>query len=183
MHGIRREVLLAQARAARLPLEEVAIHVGGGDEAYSAAMAAGLGRLRALWPALGTVAFGDLFLEDVRAWREERLARAGWAGRFPLWGRDTAALAAEVWALGFRATVCCVDTTQLDLSFAGRAYGPDLVAALPAGADPCAERGEFHTCVWDGPIFTAPLRLDHGETVLRDARFAFTDLLLHETAP
>ena len=178
MHGIRREVLHAQAAAIGLPVEEVPIHAGDGDEQYSEAMAAALGRLGARWPSLRTVAFGDLFLADVRAWREDRLSTVGWRGHFPLWGRDTAALAEEVLALGFRTTICCVDTTQLPLSFAGREYDRALLAELPAGVDPCAERGEFHTCVHAGPIFRRPLTLRRGEVVLRDGRFGFCDLAL-----
>lgn len=178
MHGIRREVLVAQAGAAGLPLETVGIRAGGDDEAYSRAMANGLERLAARWPGLRTMAFGDLFLEDVRAWREERLARVGWEGRFPLWGRNTAELAQEVWALGFRTTICCVDTAQLAATFAGREYDPELLRELPAGVDPCAERGEFHTCVHAGPVFAHPLTLVRGEVVLRDQRFAFCDLML-----
>jgi uncharacterized protein (TIGR00290 family) len=178
MHGIRREVLHAQAAATGLPVEEVPIHAGGGDESYSAAMAEALGRLGARWPTLRSVAFGDLFLADVRAWREERLAEVGWRGRFPLWGRDTAELAREVIALGFRTTICCVDTEQLPIGFAGREYDAALLAQLPAGVDPCAERGEFHTCVHAGPIFRRPLTLRRGEVVLREGRFGFCDLAL-----
>jgi len=178
MHGIRREVLHAQAEAVGLPLEEVPIRAGGDDEHYSAAMSAGLDRLGARYPWLRTVAFGDLFLEDVRKWREERLARIEWRGHFPLWGRDTSELAREVLALGFRTTICCVDTQQLGIGFAGREYGAELLADLPAGVDPCAERGEFHTCVHAGPVFRAPLRLRKGGVVLRDERFAFCDLTL-----
>ena len=143
MHGIRREVLDAQAETIGLPLEVVPIRAGEGDAGYSIAMAAALGRLQGRWPGLRRVAFGDLFLADVRAWREARLAEAGWEGVFPLWGRDTAALAREVWELGFRTSICCVDTQQLPASFVGREYGPDLLAELPPEVDPCAERGEI----------------------------------------
>ena len=178
MHGIRREVLLAQARATGLPVEIVGIRAGGDDEAYSRAMSGGLERLAARWPGLRTMAFGDLFLEDVRAWREGRLARAGWEGAFPLWGRNTTELAREVWVLGFRTTICCVDTTQLAATFAGREYDPVLLRELPPTVDPCAERGEFHTCVHAGPVFSRPLTLVRGEVVLREGRFAFCDLSL-----
>jgi uncharacterized protein (TIGR00290 family) len=178
MHGIRRDVLQAQAQATGLPLEEVLIRVGCVDDDYSAAMARALDRLGARHPGLRTVAFGDLFLEDVREWRVGRLAQIGWEGAFPLWGRDTAELAREVFAVGFRTTVCCVDTQQLPIEFAGREYGPELLADLPEGVDPCAERGEFHTCVHAGPVFREPLRLRKGAVVLRDERFAFCDLTL-----
>jgi uncharacterized protein (TIGR00290 family) len=178
MHGIRRAVVEAQAVEVGLPLEEVPITAGGDDESYSLAMASALGRLGGRYAGLRTVAFGDLFLEDVRSWREERLARAGWRGTFPLWGRNTADLAEEVLALGFRTTVCCVDTQQLPIGFAGREYDLTLLADLPPGVDPCAERGEFHTCVHAGPIFRRPLLLTKGEVVLRDGRFGFCDLFL-----
>lgn len=180
MHGIRREVLEAQARATGLPLEIVPIRAGEGDVGYATAMAAGLDRLHSRWPGLRAVAFGDLFLEEVRAWREERLSAIGWRGIFPLWGRETAALAREVLALGFRTTICCVDTDQLPMTFAGREYDATLLADLPPGVDPCAERGEFHTCVHAGPVFQAPIPLRAGAVVLRDARFAFCDLHLME---
>lgn len=178
MHGIRREILEAQAAATGLPLEVASIRVGEDDAGYSAAMTDALARLAARWPELRTVAFVDLFLTDVRAWREERLARIGWTARFPLWGRPTAALAREVLALGFRTRICCVDTRQLSGGFAGREYDAALLAELPATVDPCAERGEFHTCVYAGPIFRAPLALRAGEVVLRDDRFAFCDFAL-----
>lgn len=178
MHGIRREVLRAQAAEVGLPVEEVRIQAGGTDEDYSRSMAVSLELLRARHPGLRTVAFGDLFLEDVRNWREEQLARAGWQGHFPLWGRDTRELAQEVLALGFRTTICCVDTRQLPIEFAGRAYDHALLEALSPEVDPCAERGEFHTCVHAGPIFRRPLALHRGDIVLRDGRFGFCDLLL-----
>jgi diphthamide synthase (EF-2-diphthine--ammonia ligase) len=121
------------------------------------------------------VAFGDLFLEDLRAWRVANLARIGWDVVTPLFGSDTAALAREMQAGGLRAALCCVDATQLDAGFAGRDFDATLLRDLPAGVDPCGENGEFHTCVHAGPMFAAPLRLARGETVLRDERFAYTD--------
>lgn len=178
MHGIRREVLLAQAEAIGLPVEIVGIRVGADDRAYADAMAAGLGRLRNRWPGLETMAFGDIFLADVREWREARLAEAGWRGLFPLWGGRSRELAEDVTDLGICATICCVDTQQLGAEFAGREYDTALLKELPAGVDPCAERGEFHTCVHAGPLFRAPLRLQKGGVVLRDGRFAFCDLTL-----
>jgi diphthamide synthase (EF-2-diphthine--ammonia ligase) len=105
-------------------------------------------------------------------------ARLGWKPLFPLFGSDTAALAGEMIAGGLRATVCCVDTQQLDADFGGRAFDPDLLDALPANIDPCGENGEFHTCVSAGPMFGRPLQLERGETVLRDGRFSYTDFLL-----
>jgi uncharacterized protein (TIGR00290 family) len=165
MHGIRIALLETQARAAGLPLVQVRIPPRCPDEVYDARMAA-------VAPRFDAVAFGDLFLEDVRAYREERLARAGARALFPLWGEDTAVLARRFLVDGFRATLCCVDPRRLDASFAGSSFDPD---ALPAGVDPCGENGEFHTFVHAGPVFAAPIEVEVGERVDRDG-FVFCDL-------
>ena len=178
MQGIRRDVLHAQARAAGLPLVEAWIPQAAGNDAYVASFAEALERARARWPGLAHIAYGDLLLADIRAWRESLCARLGWTPLFPLFGSDTARLARDMLEGGLRAALCCVDTTQLDARFAGRAFDESLLRDLPAGIDPCGERGEFHTCVSAGPMFTAPLLLERGDTVLRDGRFAYTDFLL-----
>ncbi|TBR11381.1 MAG: ATP-binding protein [Lysobacter sp.] len=178
MHGIRRDLLHAQALAAGLPLIEAMIPPQCDNAAYEAAFAAALSTARLRWPGLDTIAFGDLFLADVRAWREASCARLGWHIETPLFGVDTSRLARRMIEGGLRATLCCVDTQQLDGSFSGAGFNLDLLAALPANCDPCGENGEFHTCVTDGPMFTQPLKVVTGEQVLRDARFAYTDLLL-----
>jgi uncharacterized protein (TIGR00290 family) len=178
MQGIRREVLVAQARAAGLPLLEAVIPASCANADYEAAMSAAMANAAARWPDLRTVAFGDLFLEDIRAYRVANLARIGWEAMTPLFGSDTAMLAREMIAGGLRAALCCVDTTQLDARFAGRDFDESLLADLPASVDPCGENGEFHTCVGDGPMFAHPLALERGDTVLRDNRFAYTDHLL-----
>ncbi|HWU71198.1 MAG TPA: ATP-binding protein [Pseudoxanthomonas sp.] len=178
LQGIRRDVLLAQARAARLPLLEAAIPANCRNEDYESAMSTALADAATRWPELRTVAFGDLFLEDIRAWRVRNLARIGWEAITPLFGRDTARLAREMIEGGLRATLCCVDTQQLDARFAGRTFDAALLDALPANVDPCGENGEFHTCVEAGPMFDAPLALAQGETTLRDGRFACTDFTL-----
>lgn len=178
MQGIRRDVLHAQARAAGLPVIEAMIPAQCVNDEYEAAMAAALQEAGERWPDLRTMAFGDLFLEDIRAYRERNLARVGWDVVTPLFGSDTAALARAMIAGGLRAHLCCVDNQQLDARFAGRAFDASLLDELPAGVDPCGENGEFHTCVWDGPMFSAPLAIESGETVLRDGRFAYTDFLL-----
>ena len=175
MQGIRREVLHAQARAASLPLMATDIPARCANDDYERAMADALAQAARRWPGLRTVAFGDLLLEDVRAYRERNLARTGWDLLTPLFGRDTAALAREMIRGGLRARLCCVDTRQLDAGFAGAAFDDALLDALPAGVDRCGENGEFHTCVEAGPMFDAPLALVRGETVLREGRFAFTD--------
>ena len=125
--------------------------------------------------------FGDLFLEDIRAYREEKLARAEMIGIFPLWKRDTALLASEMIASGIVAHLVCLDPRKLDRRFAGRKFDLDLLAELPAGVDPCGENGEFHTFVSAGPMFTAPIPVRPGEVVVRDG-FAFADLLPEEFA-
>lgn len=178
MQGIRVEVLHAQAAAAGLPVIEARIPQQADNTIYEARFATSLVQARERWPDLCTIAFGDLFLADIRAWREDFCARLDWAPLFPLFGADTAALARRMQAGGLRADLCCVDTSQLDASFAGHAFDAGLLAALPAGIDPCGERGEFHTCVSAGPMFAAPLDLVQGETVLRDGRFAYTDFSL-----
>lgn len=182
MQGVRREVLHAQARAAGLPLIEAAIPAQCANADYEQAMADALALAAARWPGLCTVAFGDLLLEDIRAYRVHSLARIGWKALTPLFGRDTAALAREMIVGGLHADLCCVDTRQLDIGFAGRAFDAALLADLPADADPCGENGEFHTCVHAGPMFSAPLPLARGATELRDGRFAFTDFALVEDA-
>lgn len=180
MHGIRRDVLHAQADAAGLPLVEARLPRDADNATYEAAFAAALDEARIRWPGLRRIAFGDLYLADVRGYREALCARLEWEPVFPIWGvqDDTAKLARRMIAAGLRATLCCIDTRQLDAGFSGREFDHDLMAALPTAADPCGERGEFHTCVHAGPMFRAPLALSKGETVLRDGRFSFTDLTL-----
>ncbi|MBD7987719.1 adenine nucleotide alpha hydrolase [Luteimonas sp. Sa2BVA3] len=178
MQGLRVEVLRAQAAAAGLPLLESRIPQDCDNARYEAAFAATLREARARWPGIDRIAFGDLLLADIRAWREALCARLGWTALFPLFGADTAALARDMLAGGLRASLCCVDTRQLDAAFAGRDFDAGLLASLPEGVDPCGERGEFHTCVADGPMFAAPLRLERGDTLLRDGRFAYTDFRL-----
>jgi uncharacterized protein (TIGR00290 family) len=175
IHGVRRELLHAQAAALGLPLVEVGIPTDCPNELYEERMAAALES-----PELADAdvfAFADLFLVDIRAYREERLARIGKEAIFPVWGRDTAALAREFIDAGFGATLAVVDTEQIDASFVGRRFDAELLDDLPEGADPCGENGEFHTFVDSGPIFDAPIRVALGE--LRDeGRFVYRDLLL-----
>jgi uncharacterized protein (TIGR00290 family) len=173
MHGVRTELVRAQAAAAGLPLVEVGIPAACVNAVYEERMAAVLASPPL--DAAATMAFADLYLEDIRAYREERLGSIGRAATFPLWGRDTAALAERFVAAGFEATLVCVDPRALDSSFAGRRFDAALLADLPAGVDPCGENGEFHTFVHAGPIFAAPIAVEFGATVERDG-FVFTDL-------
>lgn len=176
IHGVRRELLRRQAAALGLPLHEFELQPASSNEAYDTALAAALGELRARFGAT-RVAYGDLFLEEIRRYREERVSALGFEAVFPLWGRDTALLAREFVERGFQARLVCVDTRQLDASFAGRAYGARLLADLPETVDPCGENGEFHTFVSAGPGFSSPVAYDVGEVVMRLERFAYCDLI------
>jgi uncharacterized protein (TIGR00290 family) len=183
MQGVRREVLLAQASACGLPLLEARLPADCGNDVYEAVMARALAEAGERWPGLRTAAFGDLLLEDLRAWRQAQCARADWDILTPLFGADTAQLARDMLDGGLRARLCCVDTQQLDLTFAGRDFDAALLDDLPGGVDCCGENGEFHTCVLAGPMFTAPLGIQRGDTFLRGSRFAYTDFLLDPTPP
>lgn len=178
MHGIRRDVLHAQAAALGLPVIAARLPPHADNAIYETAFAAALAAARTRWPQLRHIAFGDLLLADIRAYRDALCARLDWTPLYPLFGRDTAVLARDMLAGGLRATLCCVDTQQLAATFSGREFDAALLAELPATVDPCGENGEFHTCIHAGPMFARPLRLVRGETLLRDARFAFTDLQL-----
>jgi uncharacterized protein (TIGR00290 family) len=177
IHGVRRSLLEAQARSLALPLFEVTLDAVSSNEAYEAAFRRAVEELQRVYPDLRHLAFGDLFLDDVRAYRERLLATVGTEAVFPLWGIDTAALARRFVADGYRAHLVCADTQQIAAHFAGWAFDEALLAALPSSADPCGERGEFHTFVWDGPIFAEPVPVTLGELVLREERFAYRDLL------
>jgi len=174
MHAVRRTLLLAQAEAAGLPLHVAEIPSPCPNEVYEQAMAEALAQ--AIARGVSGVAFGDLFLEDVRRYREERMQPTGLQLLFPLWGRPTRPLAEEMIASGLRARLTCVDPRKLDRSFAGREFGDELLRDLPPGVDPCGEYGEFHSFAWDGPMFRRPLGVKGGEVVERDG-FVFADLL------
>jgi uncharacterized protein (TIGR00290 family) len=174
MHGVRSSVLREQARAARLPLMTVPLPHSCSNEIYERRMATAVAD--ALSHGYTHVAFGDLFLEDVRRYREERLGGTGLQPLFPLWGLPTASLAREMIAAGVEARITCIDTRVLSRDFAGRPFDLDLLAALPPGVDPCGERGEFHTCVLAGPMFDARIDVQVGEIVDRED-FVFADLV------
>lgn len=175
MQGIRRDVLHAQAHAAGLPVLESWIPQQADNDSYEAAFAGALHEAEHRWPGIHDIAFGDLFLADVRDWRIALCARHGWQVHTPLFGADTAEIARTMIANGLRAGLCCVDTQQLDSGFAGRDFDLTLLEALPESVDPCGERGEFHTCVHAGPMFNRPIPVRRGETVIRDGRFAYSD--------
>jgi uncharacterized protein (TIGR00290 family) len=172
MHGTRRTVLEAQARAAELPLWIVPLPWPCSNEVYEQRMAEVC--KRAIEERIDAIAFGDLFLPDVRAYRENQLKNTGLEPLFPLWQIPTDELASEMIAGGLRARLSCVDTKQLPAEFAGREFDSSLLSDLPREVDPCGERGEFHTCVYAGPMFTATLPIATGEIVDRDG-FVFAD--------
>jgi uncharacterized protein (TIGR00290 family) len=174
MHGVREELLLAQLAAAELPPTLVRIPFPCPNEVYEARMAAALAAAKDA--GVTQVIFGDLFLEDVRAYREQKLSGTGITPRFPLWKRPTPALAREMIAAGVETYLTCVDLKQLAKRFAGRRLDHTLLAELPAGADPCGENGEFHTFVAAGPMLKGRIAVAVGETVERDG-FAYADLV------
>lgn len=174
MHGVRNALLEAQAEAAGLSLWKIPLPWPCPNEAYEALMAQACARAAA--EGIEAMAFGDLFLEDVRDYRIQKLAGTGLEPLFPLWGSDTAALARQMVGEGLKATLTCVDPRALDAGFAGRDFDLQLLADLPPGVDPCGERGEFHSFAWDGPMFRHPVPAARGEVVERDG-FVFADLV------
>lgn len=175
IHGVRRELLEAQAVAVGVRLQTVEVAARCNNEDYENALGAALQNLRE--QGIMRVAAGDLFLQDVRDYREALLARHDMKALFPLWNRDTTVLANEFIDVGFEAILSCVDTQQLGASFVGRAFDAQLLRDLPDSVDSCGENGEFHTFVWNGPGFSQPVSCRRGEVILREERFTFCDLL------
>lgn len=174
MHGVRRELLVQQAEALGLPLHEVRISPQCDNAIYEARMEEAL---RVHYDqGVRRVAFGDIFLEDLRAYRERNLARAGMEALFPIWRRDTRESFLELVSAGFRAVVVCLDGKVLPAKLAGRVLDESFLEDLPPGVDPCGENGEFHTFVFDGPTFREPVRFSTGETIERDG-FFYVDLI------
>jgi len=174
MHGVRQVLLAEQAASLGCPLEKVLISKNGSNEDYESAMRRVLEKYEA--EGIGAVVFGDIFLEDLRNYRQSNLEKIGMKGLFPIWKRQTTELANTFIDLGFKAVVTCVDSNFLDGKFAGREYDSQFLAELPDGVDPCGENGEFHSFVYDGPIFDKPISHTKGEIVLRDERFWYGDL-------
>jgi uncharacterized protein (TIGR00290 family) len=179
MHAVRESLLETQAAAAGLPLVKVPIPSPCPNEVYEQAMSDAMTRARA--EGVRHIIFGDLFLEDVRAYREQQLVGCGMTPVFPLWGRDTRQLAEEMIAGGLLAYLTCVDPRRLDRTFAGRRFDANLLGVLPCDVDPCGENGEFHTFANAGPMFRAEVPVSVGEIVERDG-FVFADLLLRTIA-
>ena len=180
MHGVRRSLVHAQAESLGIPLAEVAVPPESSNEVYERAMGREFDRRRAA--GIRRIAFGDIFLADLREYRERQLARHGLKAIFPLWQRPTARLARSFIRDGFEAVTVCVSLSMLDASFVGRPFDADFLADLPESADPCGENGEFHTFVSAGPIFPRPIPVTRGEVVERDG-FAFCDLGRRSDAP
>jgi uncharacterized protein (TIGR00290 family) len=174
MHGVREELLETQARSASQQLEKVMIPYPCPNVVYEERMKESLTRW--MKKEVSHVVFGDLFLEDIRRYREQKLAQLGLIPVFPLWGKDTASLAREMLKVGFRAVITCVDPKKLDRKFAGREFDHSLLTDLPKSVDPCGENGEFHTFVYDGPIFKERISVRVGEVVDRDG-FQFADII------
>ncbi len=174
MHGVRCSLLERQAISLGIPLQRIVISKGASNEEYEAKMGEAFAEYRDR--GINTVVFGDLFLEEIRAYRERLLAKHKMVGVYPVWGRDTSRLIRDFMASGFKAVVVCVDPAKLDSSFVGRNIDEEFLSRLPAHIDPCGENGEFHTFVFDGPIFRDRVRFSLGEVVFRDL-FWFCDLL------
>lgn len=178
MHGVREALLDAQAESIGLPLDKVKLSEHPSNEEYEQKMRIALEDFKA--QGIRHVAFGDLFLEDIRQYRLDNMRKVDMECVFPLWHKPTDQLAREFIALGFKAVLCCVDEQQLSGEFAGREYDAALLGALPATVDPCGEHGEFHTFVYAGPVFRRPIAFRRGERVRRDERFHFCDLISAE---
>ena len=174
MHGVRRELLHRQAAALGLPIDEAWICQGASNAEYEQEMGRQFAEYRER--GIGTIAFGDIFLEDLRVYRERTLAKLGMQAIFPIWKRDTGELIETFLNRGFRSITCCIDTGKLPETFVGRQIDRDFLRELPEGVDPCGENGEFHSFAWAGPLFAEPIPVRLGETIRRDS-FLFCDLL------
>ena len=175
MHGVRRSLLEQQAASLGLPVEKIYISQKSSNEEYEEKMKEKLLYYKNL--GVGSVLIGDIFLEDLRRYREEKLAEIGMNGIFPIWKKDTTKLAHSFIELGFKAIITCIDSLVLDRKFVGREFDQQFLSELPAGIDPCGENGEFHSFVYDGSIFQRPIAHQKGQVVLREDRFYFCDLL------
>jgi len=175
MHGVRSILLERQANSLGVPIEKVYISKNSSNEEYEASMREVLQKY--LTFGVSSVVFGDIFLDDLRKYREDNLSKIGMKAVFPIWKRDTTELAHEFIDLGFKAVITCVDSNVLDKIFIGRLFDEQFLSELPANVDPCGENGEFHSFVYDGPIFQKKVSYVKGEVVLRDSRFWYCDLI------
>ena len=175
MHGIRKILLEHQADSIGLPLEKIFISHKASNEEYESKFSELVLEYKKM--GIGSVAFGDIFLQDIRTYREDFLRGLGMTGLFPLWGNNSIDLANTFIGSGFKAVITCIDSEALDKSFVGREYDEQFLSDLPAGVDPCGENGEFHTFAYAGDIFEIPIIFAKGEIVLRDNRFYYCDLI------
>jgi uncharacterized protein (TIGR00290 family) len=175
MHGIRRILLEQQADSIGIPLENVFISNNASNEEYESKFSEVVLEYKKV--GINSVVFGDIFLQDIKRYREDFLSGIGMRGLFPIWGKNSMELANTFITLGFKAVITCIDTEALDKSFAGREYDEKFLSDLPAEVDPCGENGEFHSFVYGGNIFQIPLIFAKGEVVLRDNRFYYCDLI------
>lgn len=175
MHGLRTELLYSQSKSLGLPLEEVLISKGASNEEYESSFSNTVKKY--MQSGIKKIVYGDIFLEDIREYRENIMSGIGMECIFPIWGKESAILAEHFIDSGFKAVVVCVDTEQLDASFSGREFDERFPSELPSGVDPCGENGEFHTFVYDGPIYRSAIDHSLGEVVIRDGRFCFCDAL------
>ncbi len=175
MHGVRIDLLEQQAEAIGIPVDKIYISKTSSNEEYESKMKGILTYYK--HRGINTVVFGDIFLEDLRKYREKNLAKVGMKGLFPIWKRNTSELANSFIELGFKSIITCVDTNVLDKGFSGRNYDKQLLSRLPSHIDPCGENGEFHSFAYDGPLFKEEIRFKKGECVLRDNRFFYCDLI------
>jgi uncharacterized protein (TIGR00290 family) len=176
MHGIRRIMLEKQVEYLGCFLEKIFIPKNASDKEYKSQMVSTLQKY--LLHGIRSIIFGDIFLEDVRKYREENLSKIGMTALFPLWKKDTLQLAKEFIKLGFKSVITCVDSKSLSKNFVGRVFDKEFLSALPYNVDPMGENGEFHSFVFDGPLFKRRVKFELGDIVLRDGRFYFCDLIL-----
>lgn len=174
MHGVRSVLLEQQAASLGLPLEKVLISKNSSNEEFEAKMGSALQKHKS--EGISLVAFGDIFLEDLRKYREDNLSKIGFKAIFPIWKRETTELAHSFITLGFKARLTCIDSLVLNRKFTGRTFDKTLLSELPSSVDPCGENGEFHSFTYDGPIFQKKISHTIGEVVLRDDRFYYCDL-------
>ncbi len=175
MHGVRRELLEAQAETIGIPLKKVYVKTSPSNVEYEKKMSQTMLKFKS--QGVNICIFGDIFLEDLRVWREEKLSQIGFTAHFPIWKIDTLKLAKEFFDLNYKAKIAVVDTKAINQSFSGREFDQSFVDDLPKTADPCGENGEFHSFVYSGPIFKKQLEIKTGEQIMRENRFYYTDLL------
>jgi uncharacterized protein (TIGR00290 family) len=175
MHGIRSDLLEKQSNSIGIPLHIVSLPKNTTNEEYGMIMEKEMAYFKT--KLINTVIFGDIFLEDVRKYRESNLSKIGMSAVFPLWKKDTAGLAREFIDMGFKAIITAVDSNFLDKSFVGKLFNREFLKLLPSNVDPCGENGEFHTFVFDGPLFSYPVEFKLGKIVFRDNRFYYIDLI------